>query len=134
MGGTMGALTPLRICTWFPPWELKDQRILIYLISMAKIMYKPLSVEPIVCSRGGQKKICVVWWTLVKTMKYFFVNFINNLLVISFLITECRHQYKNLLKGKTIWGWYHITRYSHEEESKFQLWTKPDGSLQLHSF
>ena len=44
--------------------------------------------------KGGAKKICVVWWTLVKTMKYFFVNFINNLLVISFLITECRHQYK----------------------------------------
>ena len=70
--------------------------------------------------KGGAKKICVVWWTLVKTMKYFFVNFINNLLVISFLITECRqcrHQYKNLLKWKTIWGWCHITQYSREADT-----------------
>ena len=50
----------------------------------------------------------------------FFVNFINNLLVISFLITECRqcrHQYKNLLKWKTIWGWCHITQYSREADT-----------------
>lgn len=77
----------------------------------------PVSRANCVLKGGGAKKICVVWWTLVKTMKYFFVNFINNLLVISFLITECRHQYKNLLKWKTIWGWCHITQYSREADT-----------------
>ena len=130
----MGALTPPEDLHLVPSLGIERSKNTDLFNFNCKNLVQTSSVEPIVCSRGGQKKICVVWWTLVKTMKYFFVNFINNLLVISFLITECRHQYKNLLKGKTIWGWYHITRYSHEEESKFQLWTKPDGSLQSHSF
>ena len=50
-----GHCPPLRICPWCPPWKLKDQRILIYLTSMAKILYTPLSVGANSVLRRGQK-------------------------------------------------------------------------------
>ena len=148
MGGTMGALTPPEDLHLVPSLGIERSKNTDLFNFNCKNLVQTSSVEPIVCSRGGGK-ICLggakksflfilpppwqnlVWhpcqatsvlysghWSMLWNI--FFVNFINNLLVISFLITECRqcrHQYKNLLKWKTIWGWCHITQYSREADT-----------------
>ena len=50
-----GALPPPENLPLRPPWKLKDQRILIYLTSMAKILYTLCQWGQIVFSGGGKK-------------------------------------------------------------------------------